>query len=35
MFGLPNTAFGDRNFGRITSQNNDPRQVQLGLRLVF
>jgi hypothetical protein len=35
MFGLPNTSFGNRNFGRITSQQNDPRQVQLALRLMF
>ena len=35
MFGLPNTMFGNRNFGRVTSQQNDPRQVQLALRLMF
>jgi len=35
MFGLPNTAFGGANFGRITSQANDPRQVQLALKLIF
>lgn len=35
MFGLPNTTFGNRNFGRITSQQNDPRQVQVALRLMF
>lgn len=35
MFGLPNTRFGNRNFGRITSQQNDPRQVQFALRLMF
>lgn len=35
MFGLPNTAFGGANFGRITSQENDPRQVQLALKLIF
>lgn len=27
--------FGNRNFGRITSQQNDPRSVQFALRLVF
>jgi hypothetical protein len=35
IFGLPNQAFGNRQFGTITSQANDPRQVQLALRLVF
>ena len=35
MFGLPNQSFGARNFGMITSQQNDPRQVQLALRLTF
>lgn len=35
MFGQPNPGFGSGNFGRITSQTNDPRQVQLALRLIF
>ncbi|MGH9629630.1 MAG: hypothetical protein ACRD7E_15045 [Bryobacteraceae bacterium] len=35
IFGLPNQAFGNRQFGTITSQANDPRQVQLAMRLVF
>ena len=33
--GLPNTTFGNRNFGRITSQQNDPRQGQVALRLML
>ena len=35
VFGLPNTAVGSIAFGAITSQRNDPRQVQLGLRIFF
>jgi hypothetical protein len=35
MFGLPNGAFGTANFGVITSQANQPRQVQLALRIYF
>jgi hypothetical protein len=35
MFGLPNQAFGNANFGLITSQANKPRQVQMALRLYF
>jgi len=35
IFGLPNQSYGSRNFGMITSQQNDPRQVQLALRLTF
>ncbi|MBM3760308.1 MAG: TonB-dependent receptor [Acidobacteria bacterium] len=31
----PNTAFGNAQFGRITSQANFPRMLQLGLRLFF
>ncbi len=31
----PNTAFGNAAFGRITSQGNFPRMLQLGLRLFF
>lgn len=31
----PNTAFGNAAFGRITSQGNFPRMLQLGLRLYF
>ena len=35
IFGLPNTGFGSAAFGTISSQQNDPRQVQLALRLHF
>jgi hypothetical protein len=35
MFGQPNTSFGSANFGTITSQVNNPRQIQLALRLSF
>ncbi len=35
LFRAPNTAFGNALFGRITSQANFPRMLQLGLRLMF
>jgi hypothetical protein len=35
LFRAPNTAFGNAAFGRITSQGNFPRMLQLGLRLFF
>ena len=35
VFGSPNTAVNNRNFGRITSQANAPRQIQLGLKLLW
>ncbi len=35
LFRAPNTAFGNASFGRITSQGNFPRMIQLGLRLYF
>ncbi len=35
MFAAPNTSFGSSSFGRITSQVNFSRMVQLGLRLYF
>ena len=35
LFRAPNTAFGNAAFGRITSQGNFPRMIQLGLRLYF
>jgi hypothetical protein len=34
-FGTPNMALNNRNFGRITSQSNIPRQTQFGLKLLF
>ncbi len=35
LFRAPNTAFGNGAFGRVTTQGNFPRMVQLGLRLFF
>ncbi len=35
LFRAPNTAFGNAAFGRITSQANFPRMLQLGLRFYF
>ncbi len=32
LFRSPNTAFGNANFGRVTSQANFPRLIQLGVR---
>ena len=35
VFGAPNVAINNNNFGRITSQANAPRQIQLGLKLLW
>jgi hypothetical protein len=35
MFAAPNTSFGSGSFGKITSQVNFARMMQLGLRLFF
>ena len=35
QFGPPNTSFGGSSFGKITSQRNNPREVQLSLRASF
>jgi hypothetical protein len=35
MFNGPNTTFGSGSFGRITSQSNISRQMQLSLRLTW
>src|SRR5262249_10912053 len=35
QFEAPNTNVGDANFGQITAQANQPRQVQIGLKLYF
>ena len=35
MFAAPNTSFGSSSFGRITSQVNFARMMQLGIRLYF
>jgi hypothetical protein len=34
-FGYPGTAFGTPQFGIISGQLNDPRLVQMALRLIF
>jgi len=35
-FGSPNTTVtGGANFGRVTTQANDPRQLQFGLKLIW
>lgn len=34
-FGPPNTSFGGALFGKITSQANNPRQIQFSLRASF
>jgi hypothetical protein len=35
QFGVPNTSINSTAFGVITSQQNNPRNLQLGLRLLF
>ena len=35
MFAAPNTSYGSSSFGRITSQVNFSRMMQLGLRFFF
>ncbi|HVG38439.1 MAG TPA: hypothetical protein VM870_04065, partial [Pyrinomonadaceae bacterium] len=35
VFRAPNTAFGNANFGRITSQANFSRVIQISLRLMW
>ena len=35
FFDNPNLTPNNANFGRVTSQNNLPRDIQIGLRLVF
>ena len=35
QFGVPNTTFGSANFGYITSQANQPRNIQVALKLQF
>ncbi|HTS65132.1 MAG TPA: TonB-dependent receptor [Candidatus Acidoferrales bacterium] len=35
MFAAPNTSFGSGSFGKITSQVNFSRMIQLGIRLYF
>ena len=35
QFGVPNTSINSSSFGVISSQQNSPRNYQLGLRLLF
>jgi hypothetical protein len=35
MFALPNAALGGANFGAVTSQQNQPRQLQLALKFIY
>jgi len=35
QFANPNTSVTSNSFGRVTAQANTPRQVQLGLKLVW
>jgi hypothetical protein len=35
IFGDPTTTVGNVNFGRVTSQANAPRQVQVALKVIF
>ena len=34
-WGGPDSSINSQNFGRVTSQSNTPRQIQLGLKLNF
>jgi hypothetical protein len=35
QFGAPNASFGSSTFGQVTSQANNPRLIQFGLKFVF
>jgi hypothetical protein len=35
VFGAPGTTVNGSNFGVITGQSNTPRNIQLGLKLLF
>ncbi len=35
IFGLPGLSLGSATFGVVTGQENGPRQVQLGLKILF
>ena len=35
LFAAPNTTVGSPTFGRVLAQENLPRQIQLGLKLLF
>jgi hypothetical protein len=34
-FDVPNTAFGDSQFGQVTSTLGSPRHTQVGIRFEF
>lgn len=35
VFAAPNTTVGSATFGQVTSQDNAPRQIQFGLKILF
>jgi hypothetical protein len=35
VFNYPDSSLTDTNFGRVTSQRNSPRELQLGLKFYF
>ncbi len=35
MFAIPNTSLGGANFGTVTSQQNQPRQLQMSLKFYY
>jgi hypothetical protein len=35
VFGQPNSGIGSQNFGKVTGTQNQPRQLQLGLKFYF
>jgi len=35
VFGYPDSGIGDTNYGMVTSQMNQPRELQLGLKFYF
>jgi len=35
LFGNPGTVLNTPTFGVVTSQENSPRQVQIGLKILF
>ena len=35
VFGYPDSNFGDAKYGKVTSQMNSPRELQLGLKFYF
>jgi hypothetical protein len=35
VFGAPTTDFSSASFGRIGSQNNSPRLIQFGMKIIW